>query len=28
MFFGVALLSALMGIQIAKNHYVDDELVH
>ncbi|MDE0868040.1 MAG: hypothetical protein OSA22_03435 [Aquiluna sp.] len=28
MFFGVALLSALMGIQIAKNHFVDDELVH
>lgn len=28
MFFGVALFSALMGIQIAKNHYVDDELAH
>jgi len=28
MFFGVALFSALMGIQIAKNHFVDDELVH
>lgn len=27
-FFGVALFSALMGIQIAKNHYVDDELAH
>jgi CP family cyanate transporter-like MFS transporter len=27
-FFGVALFSALMGIQIAKNHFVDDELVH
>ncbi|MDG2497785.1 MAG: MFS transporter [Aquiluna sp.] len=26
LFFGVALLSALMGIQIAKNHFVDDEL--
>jgi len=27
-FFGVALFSALMGIQIAKNHFVDDELAH
>jgi CP family cyanate transporter-like MFS transporter len=27
MFFVVALISALMGIQIAKNHFVDDELV-
>lgn len=27
-FFGVALFSALMGIQIAKNHFVDDELIH
>ncbi|MDP4756575.1 MAG: MFS transporter, partial [Aquiluna sp.] len=24
--FAVALLSALAGIQIAKNHFVDDEL--
>ena len=26
--FAVALLSALAGIQIAKNHFVDDELKH
>jgi cyanate permease len=24
--FGFALLSALAGIQLGKNHYVDDEL--
>jgi len=28
LFFGVALFSALMGIQVAKNHFVDDELAH
>ena len=26
--FAVALLSSLAGIQIAKNHFVDDELKH
>jgi len=28
MFFGVALVSALVGIQIAKGNFVDDELFH